>query len=79
MFDWGFFFYTVIYGALVGRISIWIYHLQNEYHDKKFMKYLRIQYPDSVITLSSVSTSDAQALNKIKEQLHEHQRRQGSD
>lgn len=69
--DWGFFLYTLIYGFVVGRVAIWTHHLYNEYREKQFLKHLRIEYPDSVITLSSVETSDAEALNKIKDQLDE--------
>lgn len=70
MFEWEFFIYTVIYGTICGRFSIWANHWYNGYRDKRFLKHLRITHPiGSHITLSSVSTSDAEALAKIKEQL----------
>lgn len=68
-FDWAFFIYMVLYSAVCGRVAIWTYHFQNNYRDKKFLKHLKIENPDSTITLSSVESSDWQALNEIKEEL----------
>ena len=53
-----------------GWLVIQLYHWNNKRLDKKFMKYVRIEFPDnSVVTLSSVSTSDPEALKQIKEHL----------
>lgn len=67
-----FFWYLLlfaVYGWLNGYLSIKLYHWYNRRRDTKFMKYIRIRHPDSVITLSSVDASEREALDKIKEQL----------
>lgn len=68
-FDWAFFFYTVIYGFISGRVAVWTHHQYNKYREKKFLKHVRIKYPGSIITLSSVATSDAKALADLREEL----------
>lgn len=52
-----------------GWCTIKLYHWDNNRRDMKFLKHLKIEYPDSVIILSSVSSSDRESLNKLKEKL----------
>lgn len=61
--------FFAVYGWLNGYLSIKLYHWNNRRMDKKFMKYIRIERPDSIITLSSVEATEREALDKIKEQL----------
>jgi len=62
------FFWTLIFlagrGAIIGDRMYW------KYREKRFLKHLRIRFPDAKdIVLSSVETTDHKALYQIKEQL----------
>lgn len=57
---------------LNGWITIKMHHWNNKRRDMKFLKHLTIDNRGaSTITLSSVGSTDHEALNKIKEQLDE--------
>lgn len=60
--------WTLAFG-LNARVAIWTYHWNNRRRERKFLCHLKIEHPDSTITLTSVASSDWDALNKIKEQL----------
>ena len=51
--------------------SVWTYKRNLKRRETKFLKHLRIQNPDSDISLITVETSDGEALKTIREQLDE--------
>lgn len=65
---WYLLFFTG-YGWLNGFLSIKLYHWNNKRADMKVMKYIRIKHPDSTITLSTVESSEREALDRLKEKL----------
>lgn len=69
---WEWFIWIIVLGVY-GRVIIWAHYKANryaeEFRERKFLKHLKIEYPDSVITLSSVEASSKAALDNIKEQL----------
>lgn len=69
MFDLWHFLAIFVVLFVTGRVNIWLYHWNNQRQDKKFLKALQIQHPDSSISLVTVSGRDDVALRKIKEQL----------
>jgi hypothetical protein len=67
----GYFWLGVVYTILFRILVIRLYHWQNRRRNQRFMKHLRVKYPGGSLTLSSIESSDREALNKIKEQLDE--------
>lgn len=51
--------------------SVWTYKRNLKRRETKFLKHLRIENPDATISLITVETSDAEAMEKIREQLDE--------
>lgn len=54
-----------------GRITIWIYHWNNQRNEKKFIKSVQIKYPNAKVSMTSISGRDDVALRKLKKQLEE--------
>lgn len=52
-------------------ITLKVYHWGNKRREMKFLKHLKILYPDGDILLSTVATSDHKALEMLKAQLDE--------
>lgn len=62
-----------LFGLSNSLLTLKLYHLNNKRRDLKFLRHLMIEHRGaSTITLTSVSSSDREALDKIKEQLDEH-------
>jgi hypothetical protein len=55
-----------------GWVTVKIYKRNQRRQDKKFLRYIKIRFPDATqTTLTSVAASDEEALTRIKEQLDE--------
>lgn len=66
MFDYVYWFLVLM---LNGRIAIWLHMWFQHRREVRFLKHLKVKYPDSEIILSTIATSDMQALRQLKEQL----------
>lgn len=69
--NWGLLPLFVFYGWLNGYATLKLHHWTNRRREVLFLKHLKLEHPDSVITLSSVETSDKEALAKIERQLND--------
>jgi hypothetical protein len=68
----GYFWMVVVYAWIVSFVAVRMYKWQQKRSDEKFLRYLKIRFPDSKdLTFISVSTSDEEALKNIKEQLND--------
>lgn len=68
----GYLWLFFVYAWIAGFATIQLYKWNQKRNDEKFLRYLKIRFPDSKdITLSSVASSDEEALTNIKEQLDE--------
>lgn len=71
--DWleffGYLWLFVVYSLVIRYITLWIQRWDDKRQDRKYLRHLKIEYPDSVITLSAVSSTDEAALEEVKQQL----------
>lgn len=54
-----------------GWVAIKIDHWNQKRREMKFLKYVKIKYPDATIIFSAIATSDNEAMRQIREQLKE--------
>lgn len=54
-----------------GQISIYFYKRRQKRNGLKFIKWVKVQYPESTVTYISVDSSDEGALEKLKKQVEE--------
>lgn len=55
---------------IYGRFAIWLYKKNLKMHETKFLKQVRIDFPNAEsVYYWSISTSDEDALNQLKEQI----------
>lgn len=57
--------------VLNGYLAIRVDHWLNKKREQRFLKHVRIKYPDSTIMFTSIETSDAQAMHRLRDQLEE--------
>jgi hypothetical protein len=52
-----------------GYIALRVHHWMNKRREVRFLKHLKIKYPDCELIFSAIATSDAQAMAMLEEQL----------
>lgn len=52
-----------------GYVTLRVYHRLNIRREMRFLKHLKIIYPDAVITFTAIEASDHESLKKLKAQL----------
>lgn len=54
-----------------GFVAIGLYKRSQIRREVKFLKQVRIKYPNSTITFTSIETSDSEAMERLRKQLEE--------
>lgn len=56
---------------MYGRLVIWLYHFRNHRMQQKWIMQLKMLFPESKIVFVSVSGRESEALQKLKNKMHE--------